>query len=129
MRERFEVRRQARARVIATGRHVGVIPRWVWAILLIGSCGATPIFAQPVAGPEKEAPTLPPGAGGDQGLSTPRSESPTIPLDGIWPVPDQGVVAPLAGGATPVIRPPSAGTMPVTPPPGSSGGDKRVVPK
>lgn len=130
MRERFETRqKQARTRVITARRPVKVTHWGIWVLLLIGFLGISPIFAQSIAVPEKEAPTLPPGAGGDQGLSTPRSESPTTPLDGMRPVPDQGVLAAPIEGATPVIRPPSAGTMPVIPPPGSPGGDRRVAPK
>jgi len=102
---------------------------WLWAALAVGVLGAMPAWAQGTVIPEREAPTIPPGAGGDQGLSRPRSENPSTPLDGARPLPDRGVVAPPAAGSTPVIRPPTTGTMPVIPPPGSAGGDKSIVPK
>ncbi len=130
MQKRVETRQaRARFRVIAM-RQGTVMPWWFWAALAVGLLGAIPARAQATAVPEREAPTLPPGAGGDQGLSTPRSERPAAPLDGERPVPDRGVMAPPpVGGATPVIRPPSTGTMPIIAPPGSPGGDKTVVPK
>ena len=130
MQERFGIQqRQAGADVIAAWGPAEIAPWWLWATLLIALLGATAAHAQGNAVPERQAPTLPPGAGGDRGLSMPRSETPATPLDGTRPVPDQGVMAPPTGGATPVIRPPSVGTMPVIPPPGSPGGDKSVVPK
>jgi hypothetical protein len=104
-------------------------PWWLWAALAAGLLAAMPAWAQSTAVPERQAPTIPPGAGGDRGLSTPRSETPSAPLDGARPIPDRGVVAPPSTGSTPVIRPPAAGTMPVIPPPGSAGGDKSVIPK
>jgi hypothetical protein len=130
MRERLETRqRRVGARVISAPR-AKLTPWWVWAALAIGLLGAVPAWAQTTVVPERQAPTLPPGAGGDQGLSSPRSETPLAPLDGARPVPDGGVVTPPpVGGATPIIRPPSVGTMQVIPPPGSPGGDKTVVPK
>jgi len=103
--------------------------RWLWVSLTAGLLAAAPAWAQTTVVPEREAPTIPPGAGGDQGLSRPRSENPSTPLDGARPVPDRGVVAPPAAGSTPVLRPPTTGSMPVIPPPGSAGGDKSVIPK
>jgi hypothetical protein len=103
---------------------------WLGAALAAGLLAAMPARAQNTTVPEREAPTIPPGAGGDQGLSTPRSETPSAPLDGARPVPDRGVIAPPPMGGSPsVIRPPAVGTMPVIPPPGSAGGDKSVIPK
>ena len=130
MQEKFRVRqKQARGRAIVARLPAENTPWWLWAIFSIGLLCTMPVHAQSTVVPERQAPTLPPGAGGDQGLSTPRSETPTAPLDGTRPVPDQGVMTPPVGGSTPVIRPPSVGTMPVIPPPGSPGGDKSVVPK
>ena len=124
------LRSRARARVVAMRRSANLTPWWVWAAFAIGLIGSMPVWAQTTVVPEQEAPTLPPGAGGDQGISRPNSEVPATPLDGSRPVPDRGVVVPpSAGGSTPVIRPPVAGTMPVIPPPGSAGGDRSVVPK
>lgn len=102
---------------------------WLWATLAAGLLAAMPAWAQSTAVPERQGPTIPPGAGGDRDLSTPRSETPSAPLDGARPIPDRGVVAPPSTGSTPVIRPPAVGTMPVIPPPGSAGGDKSVIPK
>ncbi len=123
-------RSRAGARVIAMRRPANVTPWWIWAASAIALLGSMPVWAQTTVVPERQAPTLPPGAGGDQGLSRPNSEAPAAPLDGSRPVPDRGVVAPPStSGSTPIIRPPVAGTMPVIPPPGSAGGDKSVVPK
>ena len=122
-------RRRATSQAMVGKATAGVAAWWIWAILAIGVLGSVSALAQSTVVPEREAPTLPPGAGGDQGLTTPRSETPGTPLDGTRPVPDRGVVAPPMSGSTPVIRPPSVGTMPVIPPPGSAGGDKSVIPK
>lgn len=123
-------RLRVRVRVAAMRRPANLPPWWIWAAFVVGLLGSMPVWAQTTVVPEREAPTLPPGAGGDQGLSRPDSEAPAAPLDGSRPVPDRGVVAPPPmSGSTPVIRPPVAGTMPVIPPPGSAGGDKSVVPK
>lgn len=121
---------RTRVRMIAMRRPAELALWWFWAIFAAGLLSLAPVRAQTAVVPEREAPTLPPRAGGDQELSTPRSETPEAPLDGSRPVPDRGVVTPPSvGGSTPVIRPPSVGTMPVIPPPGSAGGDKSVVPK
>lgn len=97
-------------------------PWWVWALLTAGLLAMTPTWAQAPVVPEqvepRQAPTTPPGSGGGQDLSTPRSQ-----------VPDSGVVTPPPVSGTPVIRPPAVGTMPVIRPPGSPGGDPTVVPK
>jgi len=117
-----------RAQAMAV-RQQPITPWWLWAAMAAGVLGAMPARAQGTVVPEREAPTIPPGAGGDQSLSRPRSENPSTPLDGARLIPDRGVVAPPTAGSTPVIRPPTMGTMPVIPPPGSAGGDKSVVPK
>lgn len=87
-----------------------------------GLLATMPAWAQAPVVPEKVEPRQgAPGAGGDPGLATPRSET---------AVPDDGVVKPPpVGGSSTVIRPPAVGTMPVIPPPGSPGGDPTVVPK
>ncbi len=129
MPKHFEIRR-VRASGRVAMRRQELMPWWIWAALAIGLLRLTPAWAQTPVVPEREAPTLPPGAGGDRELSTPRSETPEAPLGNVRPMPDGGVLAPPpVGGATPVIRPPATGTMPVIPPPGSAGGDKSVVPK
>ncbi len=131
MQKRSDARRsRARARAIAMRWPADLTPWWIWVAFAVGLLGSMPVWAQSTAVPEREAPTLPPGAGGDQGISRPDSETPAAPLDGSRPVPDRGVLAPPPlSGSTPIIRPPVAGTMPVIPPPGSAGGDKSVVPK
>lgn len=130
MREQSARHIQTRVRVIATRRPADTAPWWIWAAFAIGLLGSLPVWAQDTAVPEREAPTLPPGAGGDKVLPTPRSETPAAPLDGARASPDRGMVTPPpVAGSTPVIRPPVVGTMPVIPPPGSPGGDKTVVPK
>lgn len=131
MQERSSAQRlRARTPIVAMRRPANFTPGWVWAAFAIGLLGSMPVWAQTTVVPEREAPTLPPGAGGDRELSRPNSEVPAAPLDGSRPVPDRGMVArPPVNGSTPVIRPPVAGTMPVIPPPGSAGGDKSVVPK
>lgn len=69
--------------------------------------------------PERVAPTLPPGAGGDVQAAKPLPETSARP----------SVVPPRTDGDMPVVTPPVAGTMPVIPPPGAVGGEKGVVPK
>ena len=117
----------------------------VWATALtVGASVGQEAWAQAPTVPERieprEAPTLPPGSGGDRGLSSPRSENPLAPSDGPRPTPDTGVltppspgsstvIPPPAAGETPVIRPPATGGMPVIPPPGSPGGNPTVVPR
>ena len=111
------------ARAIAVQRRrPDPAPWWVWAAVAAGLLATMPAWGQAPVVPEQVEPrTLPPGAGGEQGLTTPRSET---------PIPDNGVVAPpVTGGNSPVIRPPATGTMPVIRPPGSPGGDPTVVPK
>lgn len=141
---------------------VGTTARWGWATAVLvagvalGAAGPAawaqtatpgvpgPSGAQAPVVPEivepRQAPTLPPGSGGDRGLSTPRSENPQAPLDGARPLPDGGVLTPPAPGSpsvirppatgqTPVIRPPATGDMPVIAPPGTPGGDRSVVPR
>ena len=101
-------------------------PDWMWVVLAVllamGLILARPVFAQtsvPPSPPERTAPTLPPGAGGD--------------TQAVRPLPDTSakspVLAPPASGDAAVIRPPVAGTMPVIPPPGAPGGAKDVQPK
>jgi len=95
-------------------------PWWLWAALAAGLLATMPAWAQVPVVPEREAPAVPPGAGGDRALPAPDSRA----------VPDTGVVRPPpTAGSTPVIRPPAVGTMPVIRPPGSPGGDPSIVPK
>lgn len=128
-----------------TARAVGVADSgrgaWVWLTAAALCCGmAGTAWGQASIVPEKidprpapAAPTLPPGAGGDRELTTPRSETPLAPTDGARPVPDGGVLVPPSTGSTPVIQPPAMGAggspMPVIPPPGSPGGDPTIIPK
>ncbi len=101
-------------------------PDWVWVILAVllalGLMLVRPSHAQtsvPPTPPERVAPTLPPGAGGD--------------TQAVRPLPDTSakppVVAPPLSADPAVISPPAAGTMPVIPPPGAPGGAKGVQPK
>ena len=101
-------------------------PDWVWVLLAVllalGLILAKPAHAQtsvPSAPPERIAPTIPPGAGGD--------------TQTVRPLPDTSarspVVQPPVNGDAAVIRPPTVGTMPVIPPPGAAGGARGVQPK
>jgi len=97
-------------------------PDWVWVLLALGLTLARPAHAQtsvPPTPPERTAPTIPPGAGGD--------------TQTVRPLPDTSakspVVAPPLSADPAVILPPAAGTMPVIPPPGAPGGVKGVQPK
>ncbi len=101
-------------------------PDWMWVLLAVllalGLILARPVHAQtsvPPSPPERDAPTLPPGAGGD--------------TQAVRPLPDTSakspVVAPPASSDAAVIRPPATGTMPVIPPPGAPGGVGGVQPK
>ena len=119
--------RRARAVAIALRRRrPQPQPDWMWIVLAVllalGLILARPLYAQtsvPPAPPERIAPTIPPGAGGDTQTVRPLPDTSAKPP----------VVAPPVSGDAAVIRPPVAGTMPVIPPPGAPGGVKGVQPK
>lgn len=116
-----------RARAIAIAlRRRRPQPDWMWVVLAVllalGMILARPVHAQtsvPPAPPERVAPTIPPGAGGD--------------TQTVRPLPDTSakspVVTPPVSSDAAVIRPPATGTMPVIPPPGAPGGTSGVQPK
>ena len=116
-----------RARAVAIAlRRRRPQPDWMWVLLAVllalGLMLATPVRAQtsvPPAPPERIAPTIPPGAGGDTQTTRPLPDTSAKPP----------VVLPPASGDPAVIAPPTAGTMPVIPPPGAPGGAKGVTPK
>ena len=124
-----------RARAVAIAlrrRRPEPLPDWMWlalaALMLAGFLLAQSAYAQtsvPPPGtvtgppPERVAPTLPPGAGGDAQAAKPLPETSARP----------SVVPPRTDGDMPVIAPPAAGVTPVIPPPGTAGGEKGVVPK
>ena len=94
----------------------------------MAALAVVPVHAQTAPGvvqPQSSSPTLPPDS--STSVPRPRSENPLV--ESGRPMPDNGVVAPPAGGAMPVIRPLQQGGMPVIPPPGSAGGVRGVSPK
>jgi len=97
-------------------------------LLALGMTLANPVRAQtsvpppgtaPATSPERVAPTLPPGAGGDTQAVRPLPETSARP----------SVVPPPSGPGMSVIMPPASGDMPVIAPPGTSGGEKGATPK